>query len=103
MVAHFGGAAGAFFGGGVAGWIGPLIAFLARGNLSPAVRAEAARALNFQLLWSLIAMVGYITACLFIGWLVVVAAMLVGGIFGVIAGIKALNGEPYNYPGTSTS
>jgi uncharacterized Tic20 family protein len=100
LVAHFGGAAGAFLGGAFAGWIGPLVAFLARGNVSPAVRAEAAKALNFQLLWMIIAIVGYaLIFCFFVGLLAVGVAWLVATIFGVIAGVKALNGEPYNYPG----
>ena len=99
LVAHFGGAAGAFLGGSFAGWIGPLVAFLARGNVSPVVRAEAAKALNFQLLWMVIALVGYVGLCFFIGFVVLPVAWLVGSIFGVIAGIKTLNGEPYNYPG----
>ncbi|GAA0548654.1 hypothetical protein GCM10010172_33160 [Paractinoplanes ferrugineus] len=99
-VAHFGGAAGAFISGGVAGWIAPLVAFLARGPQSPAVRAESVKALNFQILWSIIGLVGWITACILIGWLAVAAAWIVGTIFGVIAGIKAGNNEPYNYPMT---
>ncbi|MDI6098257.1 DUF4870 domain-containing protein [Actinoplanes sp. NEAU-A12] len=100
LVAHFGGAAGAFLGGAFVGWIGPLVAFLARGNVSPVVRAEAAKALNFQLLWMVIAVIGYATIfCFFIGLAVVAVAWLVASIFGLIAGIKSLNGEPYNYPG----
>jgi uncharacterized Tic20 family protein len=99
-VAHFGGAAGAFISGGVAGWIAPLVAYLARGQQSPAVRAEAVKALNFQILWSIIGLVGWITACILIGWLAVAAAWIVGTVFGVIAGAKANNNEPYNYPMT---
>ena len=98
MIAHFGGAAGAFIGGGVSGWIAPLIALLARGNQSPVVRAEAVKALNFQILWSIIALVGWISTCLIIGFIIGPAAWLVATIFGVIAGVKANNNEPYNYP-----
>ena len=98
LVAHFGGAAGAFLGGGCAGWIAPLIALLARGNQSPAVRAEAVKALNFQLLWSIIALVGWVLTCIVIGIFVGIAATIVAIVFGVIAGVKASNNEPYNYP-----
>jgi uncharacterized protein len=98
MIAHFGGAAGAFIGGGVSGWIAPLIALLARGNQSPVVRAEAIKALNFQILWSIIALVGWISTCLIIGFIIGPAAWLVATIFGVIAGVKANNNEPYSYP-----
>src|SRR3954467_15904953 len=51
LVGHSGGAAGTFLGGGLAGWIVPLIVLLAKGNQSPIVRAESVKALNFQLLW----------------------------------------------------
>jgi uncharacterized Tic20 family protein len=98
LLAHFGGAGGAFLGGACAGWIVPLIAMLARGQQSPIVRAEAVKALNFQILWTIVAVVGYVLMCIGIGLLVVGAAWLIAVIFGVIAGIKANNNEPYNYP-----
>ncbi|RZU52600.1 hypothetical protein EV385_4474 [Krasilnikovia cinnamomea] len=100
LVAHFGGAAGAFFGGGAAGWIGPLVALLARGNQSPIVRQHAVAALNFQLLWTIIAVVGYALMCIVIGIIPVIGAIIVGTIFGIIAGVKANNNEPYSYPMT---
>ncbi|GAB1690076.1 DUF4870 domain-containing protein [Krasilnikovia sp. M28-CT-15] len=98
LVAHFGGAAGAFFGGGAAGWIGPLVALLARGNQSPIVRQHAVAALNFQLLWTIIAVVGYALTCILIGFLPLIAAVIMGTVFGIIAGVKANNNEPYQYP-----
>lgn len=100
MVAHFGGAAGAFLGGGLAGWVAPLVALLAKGNVSPTVRAHALGALNFQILWSIIALVGYVLMCVLIGFFVATAAWLVAAIFGVIAGVRASNGELYRYPMT---
>ncbi|MFI6763208.1 DUF4870 domain-containing protein [Micromonospora sp. NPDC050417] len=98
LVAHFGGAAGAFVSGGVAGWIAPLVAFLAKGNTSPTVRAHSLTALNFQVLWSIIGVVGYVLLCIVVGIVGVLAAWALGTIFGVIAGIKATNGEYYKYP-----
>ena len=98
LVAHFGGAAGAFVAGALCGWIAPLVAMLARGNQSPVVRAEAVKALNFHILWSIVALIGLATTCIGIGVIVWAAAWIVSIIFGVIAGIKAANGEPYNYP-----
>ena len=100
LVAHFGGAAGAFLGAGCAGWIAPLVAFLARGPQSPHVRAEAVKALNFQILWSIIGLVGWVLTCAIIGIFVWIAALIIGTIFGIIAGVKASNNEPYNYPMT---
>jgi uncharacterized Tic20 family protein len=98
LVAHFGGAAGALIGAGVAGWIAPLIALLVRGNQSPQVRAHAVAALNFQLLWTIVGVVGWIFTCILIGFFGVIAAMLLGVIFGIIAGVKANEGGFYSYP-----
>ena len=96
LIAHFGGAVASVVTAGCGGWIAPLVALLGKGTQSPAVRAEAVKALNFQLLWSVIAVVGWVTFCLF--WLIVPIAMLVAVIFGIIAGVRATNNEPYNYP-----
>ena len=98
--AHFGGALGAFIGGGTLGWVAPLIVMLTRGVQSPAVRAEAIKALNFQILWSIITVIAWFTACIAIGFVLAPIAALIAIIFGVIAGIKASNGEPYKYPMT---
>jgi uncharacterized Tic20 family protein len=97
LLAHFGGAIGAFVSGGPLGFVGPLIAYLAKGDQSPTVRAHALAALNFQLLWSIIAFATY-----FVSWcLLFIPSIIIFGIqiaFGIIAGIKAANGEPYKYP-----
>jgi len=98
LINHFGGAAGAFVSGGVGGWIVPLIVLLSQGNRSPYLRSEAVKALNFQVLWSIIGVIGWATACIGIGILITAAAWLVATIFGVVAGIKANNNEPFNYP-----
>jgi uncharacterized Tic20 family protein len=98
LVAHFGGAAGALIGGGTLGWIAPLVSMMSRGPQSPYVRAESVKALNFQLVMSIVAVVCWALGCLIITWVVAVAAMIMGIVFGVIAGAKAANGESYNYP-----
>jgi uncharacterized Tic20 family protein len=98
LIAHFGGAAGAFVGGGLSGWIVPLIALLAKGNQSPVVRAESVKALNFQITWAIVTLIGWATACVGIGFIIIAVAALIAIIFGVIAGVKASNNEPYNYP-----
>ena len=98
LVAHFGGAGAAFISGGWLGWVPPLVAMLAKGNTSPAVRAHAVAALNFQLLWTIIAIVGYITVCFVIGFVIIPVAVLMSAIFGILAGIKANEGQLYTYP-----
>ncbi|HEY7271549.1 MAG TPA: DUF4870 domain-containing protein [Actinoplanes sp.] len=106
LIAHFGGAIVAFISSGWLGWVAPLVALLAKGNQSPRVRREAAGALNFQLLWALVALaITVISTCLLIivigafGYLLLVVPWLMGTIFGIVAGVKAVNGEPYRYPG----
>ncbi len=98
LVAHFGGAALGFFSTGTLGWIPPLVALLAKGNTSPAVRAHAVAALNFQIVWSVVAIIGWATACLFIGFIIFPIAILIEVIFGIIAGVKANEGQLYRYP-----
>ncbi|HEX6501429.1 MAG TPA: DUF4870 domain-containing protein [Micromonosporaceae bacterium] len=105
LAAHFGGGLLGFFSGGTLGWIVPLIAMVARGNQSPTVRQHAVGALNFQILWAIIAAAGYILGtCLavtivgLIFFLAPVVAIFVELIFGLIAGVKATEGQWYRYP-----
>jgi uncharacterized protein len=100
LVAHFGGAAGALF-GGLFGWVAPLVALLAKGPQSPAVRAHALAALNFQALWSIICFVGLVLGnCLSrlgVPWLFFLLP-LVPIILGVVGGVRANDGNLYRYP-----
>jgi uncharacterized Tic20 family protein len=98
MIAHFGGAGAAFISGGWLGWLAPLIAMLVKGNESPTVRAHAVAALNFQILWSAVAVVGYILLCILIGVVIIPIAVLMSCIFGIIGGIRANEGQLYRYP-----
>ncbi|HEX6871677.1 MAG TPA: DUF4870 domain-containing protein [Micromonosporaceae bacterium] len=98
LVAHFGGAAGAFLGAGTGGWVAPLIAMLVKGNESPTVRAHAVASLNFQILCTIVGIAGWVTACIGIGFIAIGAATIGGIVFGVIAGLKANEGNYYKYP-----
>ena len=66
--------------------------------LRSAVDAHAVAALNFQLLLSIVGLVGWITACIWVGWLFVGAAWLLGTIVGILAGVSANDGKFYQYP-----
>jgi hypothetical protein len=98
LISHFGGAAGMFVLGGVGGWIAPLIALVSRGNQSATVRQHAVNALNFQLTWSIVGLIGYATICIAIGLAIFPIAALIGIIFGIIGGVKANDGYLYDYP-----
>ncbi|MEJ3746621.1 DUF4870 domain-containing protein [Actinomycetes bacterium KLBMP 9797] len=102
LISHFGGAAGAFLGAGTLGWIAPLVALLAKGNQSPTIRAHALAALNFQLLWSIITVVCWMLVCIVIGAFLAPIAMLIAIIIGIVAGVKANDGQLYRYPLTAT-
>lgn len=85
-------------GGGILGWIVPLIFFLIKKDESPFVRNQAAQALNFQLL----IMIGYLVSSVlmiviigFLTWFVFWVAAIV---FGIIGGVAANRGEWYRYP-----
>lgn len=100
LVAHFGGAAGALF-GGLFGWVAPLVTLLTKGTQSPNVRAHALAALNFQSLWSIICFAGLVIGnCL--SWLGVPRLFfllpLVPIILGVVGGLRANDGNLYRYP-----
>ncbi|GAA3387910.1 DUF4870 domain-containing protein [Cryptosporangium minutisporangium] len=108
LVAHFGGVLGVVVGGTVAGWVAPLIAYGVRGNTNPSVRAHAVEALNFHITWAIANVVALtIFFCgsaitlgfgAFVLWVFPLATFLMSVVFGVIAGVKAANGELYHYP-----
>jgi uncharacterized protein len=113
LVAHFGGALGSFLCCGVLGFVGPLVAFLVKGNTSPIARQHAVNALNFQIIWSGLSIVLYIISIAAgVGAGVSFTAAGIGVLFlllriliwifttamAVIAGIKATNGQLWKYP-----
>jgi uncharacterized Tic20 family protein len=104
LIAHFGGAVGVLV-SGLGGWIGPLIALVAKGNESPTVKAHALAALNFQGLWAVISLVSIcLGTCL--SWLFVPLVLFLVPLYplimGILAGVKANNGELPKYPLTMT-
>jgi uncharacterized Tic20 family protein len=102
LVAHWGGVAGVFVGGGFLGWVGPLISYLAKGNTSPIVRAHSVMALNFHITWAIAYVASFVVALVTCGVLFFVPFIvwLIPLIFGIIGAVKAGNGEFYRYPMT---
>jgi uncharacterized Tic20 family protein len=102
MIAHWGGVAGVVIGGGFLGWVGPLIAYVAKGQQSPVVRAHAVTSLNFHITWAIAYAVSFILLFVSCGLLFFVPLLvwLVPLIFGIIGGVKATSGEFYRYPMT---
>ena len=96
----------AHFGGIIVGFIAPLVAMLVRGNESPTVRAHAVEALNFQITWNAALVLSWIiavcTSFFTFGLLFILpfACGIVIVIFCIIAGLKANDGQLYQYPVT---
>jgi uncharacterized Tic20 family protein len=90
----------AHFGGIVVGFIAPLVAFLAKGNESPTVRAHAVEALNFQITWGVATIIASILAACSLGVLfflpLITWAIII--IFSILGGLKANEGQIYQYP-----
>ncbi|WP_233514053.1 DUF4870 domain-containing protein, partial [Micromonospora craterilacus] len=100
LIAHFGGPLGVVVGGGLFGWVAPLIAMMTRGQQSPVVRAHSVAALNFQLTWAVVGLLSWVLTAITCGILFFVPMIVwvVPVIFGIIAGVKANDGTLYAYP-----
>lgn len=108
MIAHFGGVAGVVIGGTVAGWLAPLIAYTSKGPTNPTVRAHAVEALNFHITWAIANVVAltifFCGSAVTLGfgaiflWVLPLATFVIAVAFGIVAGVKASNGEFYSYP-----
>ena len=108
MVAHFGGVAGVVIGGTVAGWLAPLIAYTTKGPTNPTVRTHAVEALNFHITWAIANVAALVIffcgSAVTLGfgaivlWVFPLATFVIAVAFGIVAGVKAANGELYRYP-----
>ena|SRR5215213_138008 len=85
--------------------IGPLIVWMMKRDLSAGVDAHGREALNFQISWTiyaiLLGIVGAILAVIIVGFLffIVIGIGIVAMIILTIIGaVKASNGELYRYP-----
>ncbi|HEV2691261.1 MAG TPA: DUF4870 domain-containing protein [Verrucomicrobiae bacterium] len=87
--------------------LGPLIIWQIKKNEFPSVDIHGKAALNFQIsvtIAALVAAMATIVLSFFcVGYLLIPVVILIGlagTVFAIIAGIKASNGEPYQYPWT---
>ncbi|WP_285730880.1 DUF4870 domain-containing protein [Nocardiopsis sp. ATB16-24] len=88
----------AHLGGGLLGFLVPLIIYLIKKDESPFVRDQAAQALNFQLLILIGYMISWVLTFVLIGALTWVALVVVSIVFGILGGTAANRGELYRYP-----
>jgi uncharacterized Tic20 family protein len=104
MFAHLSALLGLFVGGMT--FLGPLIVWLAKKDQSRFVDYHGKEALNFQLnilIYSLILVAASVVTC-GVGLIVTIPLFMVLGVWGIvmpiIAGMKANQGERYEYPAT---
>ncbi|WP_350227338.1 DUF4870 domain-containing protein [Agromyces marinus] len=75
-----------------------MIGYLILKDKGPFIREHTATALNFQITLLIAYVVGSILTFVIIGIFLLIAAWVCAIVFGIIAAIKANNGEYYVYP-----
>ncbi|MEV2275027.1 DUF4870 domain-containing protein [Nocardiopsis sp. NPDC049922] len=88
----------AHLGGGILGWIVPLVIYLVKKDESPFVRQQAAAALNFQLVLLIAYLVSGFLMIVLIGYLTWFAVYVVAIVMGVRAAQAANQGQQFTYP-----
>ncbi|MFL1379962.1 MULTISPECIES: DUF4870 domain-containing protein [unclassified Nocardiopsis] len=88
----------AHLGGGLLGFIVPLIIYLIKRDESPFVRDQSAQALNFQLLILIGYVVSWVLMFVFIGAITWFLCWVAAVVFGILGGVAANKGEWYRYP-----
>jgi hypothetical protein len=90
----------AHLGGIFLGFVAPLFVLLARGHMSPTIRAHSVEALNFQLTWGAVLVLAAIVGVCSFGklWFLVLIAWAVVIAFSIIGGARANQSLVYRYP-----
>lgn len=88
----------AHLGGGLLGFIVPLIIYLIKRDESPFIRDQSAQALNFQLLILIGYVVSGVLSIIIIGGLLGLLCWVAAIVFGILGGVAANKGEWYRYP-----
>ncbi|WP_419818990.1 DUF4870 domain-containing protein [Glaciibacter flavus] len=85
-------------GGILFGFLPALIGYLVLKDKGPFIRAHTATALNFQITLLIAYIVGGILSLVIIGVFILLAAWVLSIVFGIIAAMKANQGQFYTYP-----
>jgi uncharacterized protein len=78
--------------------IAPLAIWLLKKQNSESVDAHGKEAVNFQISMTIYTLVAGLTCFVFVGFVLLPAALLVNLVLVIIASIKASNGEFFRYP-----
>ncbi|WP_306370467.1 DUF4870 domain-containing protein [Nocardiopsis sp. CC223A] len=88
----------AHLGGGLLGFVVPLVIYLIKRDESPFIRDQSAQALNFQLLILIGYVVSGVLSIVFIGAITWFLCWVAAVVFGILGGVAANKGEWYRYP-----
>jgi uncharacterized Tic20 family protein len=80
--------------------IAPLLIMVLLGKRSAFVEDQAKEALNFHITLLIASVVSWILIFVFVGIFLLIAVIIYGLVFAIIAAIKSYNGELYRYPVT---
>jgi len=98
LIAHLGSAVASLASAGLLSFVLPLVIYLAKRDESQFVGDQAKESLNFRITLT----IGYLLCVplmfVAIGFCLAPIIWLLDLIFGIIAGIKAYDGESYRYP-----
>jgi len=82
----------------IVGFLAPLIVWLIGKERSEFVDDQGKEALNFSILITIAYVVGWITSVILVGFLILLAALVLSIIFCIQGAIAANKGERYRYP-----
>lgn len=99
MICHLAALAG-FVGIPFGNLLGPLIVWLIKKEEYPFVDEQGKESLNFQISMTIYAFVALLLCLVLIGFILLIALVVVDVLFIIIASIKTSKGESYSYPAT---
>lgn len=79
-------------------FLGPLVIWLLKREEHPFLDYQGKEALNFHLSLLLYAIISIPLMLILVGFLALLAVVVVGAVFTIVAAVKAANGEPYRLP-----
>jgi uncharacterized protein len=80
--------------------LGPLIVWLIKKDQNPEVDQHGKEALNFQISMTIYGLVAGVLMLVLVGFVLLIAVIVVDIVLTIIAAVRASNGEFYRYPFT---
>jgi len=83
---------------GIPSFIGPLVMWLIKKDISPRINSEGKEILNFQITMCILALVSVIGIIILIGFIGIMVLVVASIVFPIIAAVKTNEGLTYKYP-----